>query len=472
MATTTTMIHSASPDRLCLLESVSSVDDSSSAASSYSSPTGWPECGSTTVAPVSSVDIEPHASGPMVEWSGGSQGGDQLLDTLVAALEGVLAQHRALGLIVELEVHPIGRVVAFALFRPLDELAAKAGPCGLRRHVDRGVDVGVGAHALDHPVVLELVERAALARDVVVLQVEQLHACVTEGQFVARSERIEEPILDDPVDLAIELERIVLDGADAVLPHLQRPLLERWEAFGLRVTLRSVEVLTLDVQRADLAPVGEANLASTGHVVADVANRPDRVLQRHVAQHNRRIFEHSQHARGGTDLDEGRVLAHVRVPDDDVQAAIPLGVGVGLVAGVDDRTTARRRRADTFPDVLGALGDRVHRTAGRLQDLAGPGEDLPADEEWDQHLCVVAEIVGPAREVVLVAPVAVAGRIRVVLEEIDRAADALLAKPLLGRDQKAFEDALPGLVVHDEVIQRIALGRGVLGVRTDVEVQT
>src|SRR3954452_20448627 len=282
MATTTTMIHSASPDRLCRVEPVSSVDDSSSAASSYSSPTGWPECGSTTVAPVSSVDIECHASGLVAEWSGASQRGDQLLDTLVAALEGVLAQHRALGLIVELEVHPIDRVVAFALFGPLDELAAKAGPCGLRRHVDRGVDVGVGTHALDHPVVLQLVERAALARDVVVLQVEQLHACVTEGQFVTRSERIEEAILDDPVDLAIELERIVLDGADAVLPHLQRPLLERWEAFGFGVTRRPVEVLVLEVERACLAAVGEAISASAGHLVADVGHRSNGVLKRHV----------------------------------------------------------------------------------------------------------------------------------------------------------------------------------------------
>jgi hypothetical protein len=83
----------------------------------------------------------------------------------------------------------------------------------------------------------------------------------------------------------------------------------------------------------------------------------------------------------------------------------------------------------------------------------------------------VPEIVGAPREVVLVAAVAVAGRVGVVLEEVDRAADPLLAQALLGRHQQALEDALTGLVVHDEVVQRVALRRGVLGVGADVEVQ-
>ena len=151
--------------------------------------------------------------------------------------------------------------------------------------------------------------------------------------------------------------------------------------------------------------------------------------------------------------------------------AIALGIGVRLVAGVDDRPASGRGRADPLPDVLGALSDRVHRTPSGLQHLAGPGEDLPADEERDQHLGVVAEIIGPASEVVLVTAVAVAGRVGVVLEEIDRAADPLLPQPLLGRDEQALEDALAGLVVNHQVVQRVAFRRGVLGVRADVEVQ-
>ena len=162
---------------------------------------------------------------------------------------------------------------------------------------------------------------------------------------------------------------------------------------------------------------------------------------------------------------------HVGVADDDVEAAVALGVGVRLVAGVDDRAAAGGRRADALPDVLGALGDRVGGAAGGVQDLAGAGVDLAADEERDQHLGVVAEVVVAAGAVVLVAAVAVAGRVGVVLEQVDGAADRLLGEALLGRLDEALEDPLAGLVVDDELVQRVALRGGVLGVRADVEVQ-
>ncbi len=162
---------------------------------------------------------------------------------------------------------------------------------------------------------------------------------------------------------------------------------------------------------------------------------------------------------------------HVGVADDDVEAAVALGVGVRLVAGVDDRAAAGGRRADALPDVLGPLGDRVRGAAGGVQDLAGPGVDLAADQERDQHLGVVAEVVVAAGAVVLVAAVAVAGRVRVVLEQVDGAADRLLGEALLGRLDEALEDPLPRLVVDDELVEAVALGRRVLRVGADVEVQ-
>ena len=171
------------------------------------------------------------------------------------------------------------------------------------------------------------------------------------------------------------------------------------------------------------------------------------------------------------DLEERGVLAHVGVAHDHVEAAVALGVGVGLVPGVDDRPGAGGGRRDALPDVLGPLGDAVQRAPGGLQHLAGAGEDLPADQERDQHLGVVGEVVAPGGQVVLVAAVAVAGRVGVVLEQVDDAPDALLPQALLGRGQQLLEDALAGLVVDDEVADGVALGGGVLGVGADVEVQ-
>ena len=107
-------------------------------------------------------------------------------DALVAAAQRVLAQHRALRLVIELEVHPVHRVVALALLGPLDELATQAGPRGLRRVVDGCLDVRVVAHPLDQATILQLVERAALAADVVVLQVER---CTGDGRAAGRGGR-------------------------------------------------------------------------------------------------------------------------------------------------------------------------------------------------------------------------------------------------------------------------------------------
>ena len=60
--------------------------------------------------------------------------GDQALDTLVDAGEGVLAQHRALGLVVELEVDPVDGEVPMALLGAAHEVAAQLRPGRLWRH--------------------------------------------------------------------------------------------------------------------------------------------------------------------------------------------------------------------------------------------------------------------------------------------------------------------------------------------------
>ena len=151
------------------------------------------------------------------------------------------------------------------------------------------------------------------------------------------------------------------------------------------------------------------------------------------------------------DLEQRRRLGHVGVADDDVQAAVALGVGVRLVASVDDRAGPRRRRGHALPDVLGPLAHAVDRPAGRLQHLAGAADELPGDEERDEYVGHPAEVAGPGDEVVLVAAVRVSGRVGVVLEQVDVAGDALLGEASLGVDEQALEDPLPRLVVDDEV---------------------
>ena len=204
--------------------------------------------------------------------------------------------------------------------------------------------------------------------------------------------------------------------------------------------------------------------------MADLADRPDGVLQRQVAHHDARL-DHAQHEVGRADLEQHGRLAHVRVADDDVQAAEALGVRVRLVTGVDDRTGAGRRGRHALPDVLRALAHAVDRSTRRLQHLAGAADDLPGDEEGDQHVGEPAELAVPPYEVVLVTAVGVAGRVGVVLEQIDVARDPLLAEATLGVDQQPFKDPLTRLVVNDEFVDAVTLGRRVLRMTSDIEVQ-
>src|SRR6266487_6548283 len=72
-----------------------------------------------------------------------SHPGDELLHPLVGAPERVLAEHRALGLVVQFQVHPVHGEVTAPLLGAADELAAQPGPGGLRRHGLRLEDVDV-----------------------------------------------------------------------------------------------------------------------------------------------------------------------------------------------------------------------------------------------------------------------------------------------------------------------------------------
>ncbi len=121
--------------------------------------------------------------------------------------------------------------------------------------------------------------------------------------------------------------------------------------------------------------------------------------------------------------------------------------------------------------MFGPLRDAVHRAARRLQHLPGARVDLAGDEERDQDVGELREVAFALDEIVLVAAVGVAGAVGVVLEEEHLTPDAFFAQALLGALDEAFENALSGLVVDDEVADRVTLGGGVLGVAADVEIE-
>jgi hypothetical protein len=85
--------------------------------------------------------------------------------------KGVFAQNCPLGLIIQLQMHPVDGVITLSFLRLLDELSTKSGSGCLRWSIDCFFDLGVIADSLDHATILHSVENAAVPIDVVVLKI-------------------------------------------------------------------------------------------------------------------------------------------------------------------------------------------------------------------------------------------------------------------------------------------------------------
>jgi hypothetical protein len=68
------------------------------------------------------------------------------------------------------------------------------------------------------------------------------------------------------------------------------------------------------------------------------------------------VLDHGQDHRGAPHLEEGGDLAEVGVAHDDVETAVLLGIGVGLVPGVDDGPLERRLQPNLLLEEVGPLG--------------------------------------------------------------------------------------------------------------------
>jgi hypothetical protein len=179
------------------------------------------------------------------------------------------------------------------------------------------------------------------------------------------------------------------------------------------------------------------------------------------------VLDQLEDERRRAELQQRRDLAQVRVADDHVQPAVLLGVGVRLVARVDDRALQGGFETDLGLEEVRALRHLVTVPRplvprGLPAQLAGTAEDLTAHEERGEPCDQVAERHLPVDKVVLVGAVRVALPVAVVLVHGEPLRARHRALDLL---EGPLEHPLPRLVVDHEVARRHALGRGVLGVR-------
>src|SRR5208282_1901429 len=101
--------------------------------------------------------------------------------------------------------------------------------------------------------------------------------------------------------------------------------------------------------------------------------------------------------------------------------------------------------ADDTPSQMCSARWLTQYTAPRgvCSTFARTADDLPGDQERDQDVGQPAELAVPADQVVLMAAVGVARRVRVVLEQVDVTGDALFTQPGRGRPAAPRGSARP-----------------------------
>ena len=113
-------------------------------------------------------------------------------------------------------------------------------------------------------------------------------------------------------------------------------------------------------------------------------------------------------------------------------------------------------------NVLCPLRDEVLRFARYFQHLPRSAIDLPRDEEWNELLRNLPKIDVAAHEEVFMAPIGVAKRIRIVLENVDFPGEAFFSQSFFRCRQASLEQSLAGFIVDDEIKNVVALGGGIL----------
>src|SRR5918992_2621866 len=309
--------------------------------------------------------------------------------------------------------------------------AAEEGPGVLGRLGHGGGDLLLGDQALDPAGGGQPVVEALVDADVVELEVDQGELGVLPLQAVAGRHLLHELVLGRPVDGPGGLEGVVLELGQDGLPALQDLELPVAGLAVLEVGLGRVQVVPLELAGGEAAAVLALDHRPQRRVLGDGPQGLDRVGQLPLVAGDDAVLDHAEDDGQGPGLEEDGDLVHVGVADDHVQAPVALGVGVGLVAGVDDRPLEGRLQPDLDLEELGALGDlEGDRAVVVVADqAAGAGEHLAADQERGQVADDPGERGRPVDQEVLVGAVGGALAVGVVLVDLDAAA----ARGQLGR---------------------------------------
>ena len=174
--------------------------------------------------------------------------------------------------------------------------------------------------------------------DVGVLQVHELKARTPPVETVATAVPLKQRQFGTPVHAVGCEPRIFGKVGKHAVPALQ-------DVGGLRVDARHglllgqvgcrLEIDALDLQSGEPTPVTQREAVRQRRVMRDRVDLLDRIGEHEIVVH-RPCLDQRKNERGAAHFEVGGRLRQIRVTDDDVQPAMPLGIGVRLVAGIDD----------------------------------------------------------------------------------------------------------------------------------------
>ena len=202
-------------------------------------------------------------------------------------------------------------------------------------------------------------------------------------------------------------------------------------------------------RRGQFAAVGEGDGGAQRRIPTDHVHGVHRPGQRQVAEVET-LLDQVEHQRGGADLEVGRRLREVGIADDDVQPAVLVGVGVRLVAGVDDAALERGLQADLDLDVVRALRQLESGLVARRTDPDPPRtrDHLARHQERRQAGDDRRERGLPRHQVVLVRAVRGALAVDVVLVQLQLGRAGHAGDVARGGLHHAFTRLVPDHGVH------------------------
>ena len=174
-----------------------------------------------------------------------------------------------------------------------------------------------------------------------ILQVHQHDARVVPAAPFAIHILLHQLLFNDPIHLVAELHGILFQAIEHPGPPTHHICFHGILFGGPQIFHRPLKIDPLDLDRGHFTPVFQLDFFLECGVPRDLPDSLHRIVEFNPID-RKAVLDHRQYERRGADLQVGGHFRHVRITHDDMQPPILFGVGMRLVAGVDNAARGSR----------------------------------------------------------------------------------------------------------------------------------